>query len=219
MICDYDDGTSSGYVESPGATPSLDPYPPEARMIINNGAFVTDRLEVHLTFNPLGGPQPGRAGYLRRHPGCPAQQHAGLFRRGLAAFRAGPALDARSDLPRQPDPCLCPFSRFVRQRVGRCGSRFDTRRAADLPAHDPQVSDNSSTYKGLSKKYYLSLLNMTNPEFNIRALEACQPIPLPPSLKGRGKIKRVWEVVRCFAPHNLPNPLAPRPWGRGGGGG
>ncbi len=59
MICDLNDGTSSGYVESAGATPSDDPYPPEASMIINNGALMTGSPQVHLTFEPLADPDMG----------------------------------------------------------------------------------------------------------------------------------------------------------------
>jgi hypothetical protein len=58
-ICDYSDGSSSAYVESPTAAPSLDPYPPEARIIINNGAAWTSRPEVQLNFSPLADLNPG----------------------------------------------------------------------------------------------------------------------------------------------------------------
>jgi hypothetical protein len=59
MVCDYDNGTSSGYVESPGATPSSDPFPPEARMHINHGASFTKIPDVQLTFSPLADADPG----------------------------------------------------------------------------------------------------------------------------------------------------------------
>ena len=43
MVCESADGMASDYVESAGAAPSEDPYPPEAGMNINNGARGTDR--------------------------------------------------------------------------------------------------------------------------------------------------------------------------------
>ena len=52
MICDYDNRTSAATWRAQGRLPDLDPYPPEAHMNINNGAFVTNSLEVHLSSGP-----------------------------------------------------------------------------------------------------------------------------------------------------------------------
>ena len=59
LVCEDASGAASGYVESPGAYPSSDPYPPEARIVINGGAHGTPRLQVLLTFAPLADLNPG----------------------------------------------------------------------------------------------------------------------------------------------------------------
>lgn len=59
MIAEDDAGDAAAFVQSPPATPSADPFPPEARVIINNGAKGTNKLNVTLTFAPKDVPTPG----------------------------------------------------------------------------------------------------------------------------------------------------------------